>query len=93
MKRIKLQRINANRNGNRLDTVDNARDAVLVMPPGTCAPFAYHREYSTVSNPIQLLPGSFQVTVHVRIDGRNQRKTVGFDVSSCDFNPTVVVDF
>jgi hypothetical protein len=46
-----------------------------------------------VSNPIQLLPGSFQVTVQTRINGKMMKKTVGFDVSSCDFNPTVVVDF
>jgi hypothetical protein len=95
VKSIKLHRINANRNGNRLDTVDQAMRLSLqtVTPTAPCAPFMFHREYSTVDNPIQLLPGVYQVTVQVRIGGQNKRKTVGFDVSSCDFNPTVVVDF
>lgn len=95
VKSIKLHRINANRNNDRLDTVDQAMKLTLqtVTPATPCAPFMFHREYSTVDNPIQLLPGSYQVTVQVRIDGRNKKKSVGFDVSSCDFNPTVVVDF
>lgn len=95
VKRIKLQRINANRNGNRVDTVDNSMNLLLQTetPPAPCGPFQYHREYSTVSNPIQLLPGFYQVTVQARIDGQNRHKTVGFNVDSCDFNSTVVVDF
>jgi len=95
VKSIKLHRINSNRNGDRLDTVDQAMNLPLQTesPAAPCAPFMYHREHSTVGNPIQLLPGSYQVTVQARIDGHNRKKTVGFDVSSCDFNPTVVVDF
>ncbi len=93
--RIALQRINANRNRNRLDSIDVARNLTLtaVVPPSPCAPFEYHREYGTVSNPIQLLPGSYQVTVQVRIDGKILSKVVGFDVTACDFNPTIMVDF
>jgi hypothetical protein len=95
VKSIRLNRLVGNRNQNRLDTVDNANNLSLQVeaanPP--CGAFAYHREYGTVSNPVQLAPGSYQVTVMVRIDGRNRKKTVGFDVSSCDFNPTIVVDF
>ncbi len=92
---IKLLRINANHNGPRLDTVDNARNMPLVtVPPNLpCPSFQYHREYGTVSNPVQLLPGSYRVTVRTRINGSMRKLNVGFDVSSCDFNPTVVVDF
>jgi len=94
---IKIQRINANRNKNNVDTVDNARDLPLqtfTYPPGSaCAPFQYHREYGTASNPIQLLPGSYTVTATAVVNGRRKTKTVAFDVTTCDFNPTVFVDF
>jgi hypothetical protein len=95
VKSIRLHRINANRNKNRLDTVDNARRVPLqtVAPNAPCAPFVYHREYGTVANPVQLLPGSYEVTVQTRIDGRMTKRTVGFDVNSCGFNPTIVVNF
>ena len=93
--KIRLRRLVGNTNGNRLDTVDNVMNVPLtpVTPDSPCAQFQYHREYGTVSNPIQLATGSYQVTVQTRINGRMKRKTVGFDVSSCDFNPTIVVDF
>jgi hypothetical protein len=94
---IKLLRINANRNKNNVDTVDNARDLLLqtfTYPAGSaCTTFQYHREYGTESNPIQLLPGSYTVTATAVINGKRKTKTVAFDVSTCDFNPTVVVDF
>ncbi len=95
VKSISLHRINANRNRNRLDSVDNVKDVALtaIAPPSPCAPFQYHREYSTVSNPVQLPPGSYQVTVQARIDGKIRSKVVGFDVDTCGFNPTIVIDF
>lgn len=95
VEKIHLQRINANRNKNQLDTQDQAADLplVTVIPAPPCEAFQYHREYGTVSNPIQLLPGSFQVTVQAIINGKRQHKTVGFNLDTCDFNPTVVVDF
>jgi hypothetical protein len=95
VKSIKLHRVNANSNRPRLDTVDNARNLSLqtVDPDAPCEPFQFHREYGTVSNPIQLLPGSYRLTVQTRINGKMRKLTVGFDVSSCDFNPTIVVDF
>jgi hypothetical protein len=92
---IKLQRINANRNKNLLDTIDTARNLPLqtVTPGSACAPFQYHREYGTVSNPIQLLPGSYQVTVTAVVNGRRSKKSVGFDVTTCGFNPSISVNF
>ena len=96
VEQLHLQRINANRNGGKLlDTMDNVRNLTLttVTPALPCAPFQYHREYSTVSNPIQLLPGSYQVTATAVVNGKRRKKTAGFDVTTCDFNPTVVINF
>jgi hypothetical protein len=75
--------------------VDVAKDVPLttVTPAAPCTPFQFHREYGTVSNPIQLLPGSYQVTASVIVGGKRMRKTVGFDVGTCDFNPTIVINF
>jgi hypothetical protein len=91
---IHLQRLTANRNRNLLDTVDNAKNLPLITvdPDGVCPTFQYHREYGTVSNPIQLAPGSYTVTVSARVGNKLRKKTVGFDVQTCDFNPTVVVN-
>ena len=95
VEQIRLNRVNANRNRPMVDTVDNARDLSLqtVTPAAPCGSFQYHREYGTVSNPIQLLPGSYEVTVTAIVNGRRMRKTIAFDVDTCGFNPTIVVDF
>lgn len=95
VEKIQLQRINANRNKDPLDTHDVIQNAqlVTVMPAPPCEPFQYHREYGTVSNPVQLLPGSYQVTVSAIINGKRKSRTVGFDLSTCEFNPTVVIQY
>lgn len=93
--KIQLQRINANRNKKILDTQDVVRNAALmtVQPAPPCPEFQFHREYGTVSNPVQLLPGSYQVTASVVVNGKRMTKTVGFNVDTCDFNPNIVIDF
>lgn len=97
VKGIRLLRINANRNRTRLDTVDVARNLPLqtVTRSADCAcpDFQFHREYGTVTNPIQLLPGSYEISVMARIDGKMRRQTAGFRVGTCGFNPNIVVDF
>jgi hypothetical protein len=95
VEKIQLQRINANRNKDPLDTHDVIQDAPLVtiVPGAPCEPFQYHREYGTVSNPIQLLPGSYQVTVSAIINGKRKSRTVGFDVDTCTFNPQIVIKY
>jgi M6 family metalloprotease-like protein len=95
VEKIQLQRINANRNKDPLDTHDVIQNALLVtvVPTPPCEPFQYHREYGTVSNPVQLLPGSYQVTVSAIINGKRKSRTVGFDLSTCEFNPTVVIQY
>ncbi len=92
---IKIQRINANRNKSQLDTIDQSRNLALVtvIPTAPCTPFQYHKEYGTVSNPIQLLPGSYQVTAVIRLNGHRVKKSVGFDVNTCGFNPTITINF
>ena len=93
--KIQLQRINANRNKTILDTNDVVQNAALqtIVPGGPCAPFQFQREYGTVSNPIQLLPGSYQVTVQATVGKRRLSKTVGFAVDTCGFNSNIVIDF
>jgi hypothetical protein len=95
VEKIQLIRINANRNKPPLDTKEVLQNAPLttVVPPPPCGPFQYHREYGTVSNPIQLPAGSYQVTASAIVNGKRKNKSVGFDVSICDFNPSVVINF
>ncbi len=92
---IQLQRINANRNKNAVDTIDNSRDLapVTVTPSAPCATFTYHKEYGTVSNPIMLLPGSYDVTATVlsASTGKRVKKTVAFDANTCTFNQNIVI--
>jgi len=95
VEQIHLQRITGNRNKPILDTQDVASNLplVTVVPTAPCGAFQYHREYGTVSNLIQLLPGSYQVTATAIINGKRKKLSVGFDVSTCDFNQTIVVNF
>jgi len=95
VERIHLQRVVGNRNKPLLDTTDIAQNLplVTVIPDPPCEPFQYHREYGTVSNPIQLLPGVYQVTASATINGKRKSLSVGFNVDTCDFNPTVVINF
>jgi hypothetical protein len=93
VEKIQLQRINANRNKNQLDTVDNALNLPLqtFVPGAPCGAFQFHREYGTTGNPIQLLPGSYQVTATAVVNGKRRSKTVGFDVGTCGFNANIVI--
>lgn len=95
VEQIHLHRLTANRNKNLLDSLDNARNLALqtVTPAAPCGAFQYHREYGTESNPIQLSTGSYSLTVTARIGGKTKKKTVGFNVDTCDFNPTITVNF
>jgi hypothetical protein len=94
VEKLQINRINANRNKDQVDSVDNAMNLPLqtVNPAPPCASFQFHREYGTVSNPIQLLPGSYVLTATAIVNGSRQTLTVAFDVTTCDFNPTIVVN-
>jgi photosystem II stability/assembly factor-like uncharacterized protein len=89
VKKIQLQRLTVNKDS---DVVHNA-PLQTVTPTLPCIPFQFHREYGTVSNPIQLLTGSYQVTVQATINGHNLTQTAAFELGTCDFNPNVVVNF
>jgi hypothetical protein len=95
--KIQLQRINANRNGKgkNVDSLDNTRNAALqtITALDSCPEVMYHTEYGAEGNPVQLLPGSYLVKVSTKIDGKRKSRTAAFDVSTCDFNPSIVVDF
>lgn len=95
VEKIQIQRITGNRNRPQLNTVDVSQNLtpVSVTPAAPCAAFTYHKEYSTVANDMQLLPGSYQVTASVTVNGKRLDKTVGFDVTACDFNPSIVINF
>jgi hypothetical protein len=87
--KIQLQRLTVNRLG---DVVHNAplQTVTATLP---CTSFQFHREYGTVSNPIQLLTGSYQVTVQATVNGHKMSQTAAFGLGTCDFNPNVVVNF
>jgi hypothetical protein len=93
--KIQIQRTTGNRNKPTVDTVDVSKNLspVSVTPGGVCLPFQYHKEYGTLSNPLMLLPGSYTVTATATVGGKNKSKMVGFNVTTCDFNPLVVIDF
>lgn len=95
VEKIQLNRITGNRNKHQVDSVDNAMNLALqtVTPAPPCGAFQYHREFGTVSNPIQLLPGSYVVTVTAIVNGKRRNLTVAFDITTCDFNPTIIVNF
>jgi len=87
--KIQLQRLTVNKAG---DVVHNA-PLQTVTPTLPCTPFQFHREYGTVSNPMQLLTGSYQLTVQATINGHKRTQAAAFSLDTCDFNPNVVVNF
>jgi photosystem II stability/assembly factor-like uncharacterized protein len=87
--KIQLQRLTVNKDA---DVVHNA-PLQTVTPTLPCTPFQFHREYGTVSNPIQLLTGSYQVTVQATVNGHKRTQSAAFELGTCDFNPNVVVNF
>jgi hypothetical protein len=97
VEKLQLQRITANRNGKgtNVESIETAQNLVLqtVNPDAPCGLFQYHREYGTPSNPVQLLTGDYQVTATIVQGNKRSTKTVSFSVSTCDFNPQVIVEF
>jgi len=91
----KLQLLRAVGNVRRPDlvSVDQAKDLVpvTVTPTLPCPPFTFHREYGTIDNAVQLLPGSYKLTATAVVGGKRKSKTVGFDVATCDFHPTIII--
>jgi photosystem II stability/assembly factor-like uncharacterized protein len=87
--KIQLHRLTVNKDN---DVVHNA-PLQTVTATAPCTSFQFHREYGTVSNPIQLLTGSYEVTVQATVNGHKRTQTAAFELGTCDFNPNVVVNF
>ncbi|HSB08842.1 MAG TPA: choice-of-anchor D domain-containing protein [Blastocatellia bacterium] len=78
----------------KVDEVENVALQTAPATPGTaCGPIQFHREYGATSNPTQLVPGVYKLKVEVKIAGKEVSKTVWFNVDTCGFNGTIVVDF
>lgn len=77
-----------------VDEVKNVPLQTVTPTPGTaCASIRFHREYGAITNPTQLRPGLYQLKVEAKIAGHEVRKKVFFNVPTCGFNGTIVVDF
>jgi hypothetical protein len=78
----------------KVEEVDDAPLQTVTGTPGTaCGSIQFHREYGGVSNPKQLTPGVYKLKVELKIGGKEVSKTVRFNVDTCGFNGTIVVDF
>lgn len=77
-----------------MDEVKNVSLQTVTATPGTACPsFQFHHEYGSVTNPAQLVPGVYQLKVEAIIAGKEERKTVWFNVDTCGFDGTIVIDF
>ena len=93
VKQIQVHRIVGQRQKVLVDTASVSKNLplVTVTPTSPCPQFRYHKELGTVANPIMLAPGAYTVTATVTVGGKQVKKTVAFDVSTCTFNPNIVV--
>jgi len=77
-----------------VDEVKNVPLQPVSATPGTsCPPFQFHREYGAASNQEQLRPGFYRLKVEAKIAGHEVRKKMYFNLGTCSFNGTIVVDF
>ena len=93
---IELKRVKGRLFGfdKEVDEVKNAPLQTVTPGAGTaCAAFQFHREYGAITNPTQLRPGLYQLKVEAKIAGKEVHKKIFFNVPTCGFNGTIVVDF
>lgn len=77
-----------------VDEVKKVPLQTVTATPGTaCRSFQFHREYGAVSNPKQLVPGVYQLKVEAIVGGKEVEKKTWFQVETCGFDGTIVVDF
>ena len=93
VKQIQVQRLVGQKQKVLVDTQSVSKNLPLVTvnPAAPCPQVQYHRELGTVANPIMLAPGSYIATATVNVGGKNVKRTVAFDVSTCTFNPNIVI--
>ena len=78
----------------KVDEEKNVALQTVTPTPGTaCAPLQFHREYGAESHRKQLVPGVYELEVEVKIAGKEEEKKTWFNVDTCDFHGTIVVDF
>jgi len=93
---IELKRIRGGWFGFRkeVDEVKKVPLQTVTATSGTaCASFRFHREYGGVSHAKQLVPGVYQLKVEAIVGGKEVEKKTWFQVESCGFDGTIVVDF
>jgi hypothetical protein len=93
---IELKRLDATVGGFPKE-VDEQRNVALqtVTPtPGSgCAALQFHREYGGASNLRQLVPGVYQLKIEATIAGKEEERKMWFQVETCGFDGTIVVDY
>jgi hypothetical protein len=91
VKQIQVHRLVGQKQKVLVDTASVSKNLPLVTvnPTLPCPQVRYHKELGTVSNPIMLAPGAYTATATVNVGGKNVKKTVAFDVSTCTFNPNI----
>lgn len=78
----------------RMEAVENVSLQTLPATSGTaCGEVRFHREYGGVSNSAQLRPGLYELKVRVVVGSNTVEKKVWFNIDTCGFNGTIVVDF
>ncbi len=77
-----------------VDEVKKVPLQTVTATSGTaCASYRFHREYGGVSHPKQLVPGVYQLKVEAIVGGKEVEKKTWFQVETCGFDGTIVVDF
>jgi hypothetical protein len=77
-----------------VDEVKNhAAPNSCAKPRHSCAAIQFHREYGAITNPKQLRPGLYQLKVEAKDRWKRSEQEGLFNVPTCGFNGTIVVDF
>jgi hypothetical protein len=76
-----------------VDEVKKVPLQTVTASGAACRSFQFHREYGAISNSGQLVPGVYRLKVEAIIGGKEVRKETWFQVDTCGFNGTIVVDF
>jgi hypothetical protein len=78
----------------KVEEVEDVPLQTVAPTPGTaCAPLQFHHEYGAGANSKQLVPGLYRLKVELKIAGHEESKTIWFNVDTCGFNGTIVIDF
>jgi photosystem II stability/assembly factor-like uncharacterized protein len=93
---IELKRLDATVGGfpKKVDEQRNVALQTVTPTPGSgCAALQFHREYGGASNLRQLVPGVYQLKIEATIAGKEEERKTWFQVETCGFDGTIVVDY